>query len=920
MGTISSGVGLVSGINTEEIISQLLALEARPKTLVQKQNAVLTSQQVAIQDINAKLLALKSSVGSFINSRVFRSTSANSSNESVLTASSSTSATPGSYDFTVARLVSTQQVITQGLTDRDVTAVAPSGATLTFEFGPARLDSDTSLSQLNSGAGVPRGKVQITDRSSASAVIDLSQALTVEDVLEAINNATGISVTASVDGDRFQLADTSGSTSTNLSVKEVGGGTTAAGLGLVGSVASNTLTGSQVNRIGEDSFLTMLNDGNGVRSKDAVDDFRVTRRDGTTFDVDLEGAATIGDVIDKIDTASGGDVTASVNSDGTGLQLVDTSTDNGFTLQVTALNSSQAAADLGILTTDGDGDGTLVGSRVIASLNSKLVKNLRGGSGLTLGQVSITNRAGTATTVDLSSAQSVAELVDLINDAGAGVTASLNSAGNGVLLTDTTGSTASNLVVADVTGSAATQLGLAGSYAADSVDSGNVQVRYISESTLLSALNGGAGVTRGKFKITDSNGASATVDLTQGNEVTVEDVLSEINSRGLAVSARINDNGDGILIEDTGSGASKLKVEESGSTTARDLGILGEAAGAGDDLDGSFEKTVTLDSDDTLDDLVQKVNDAGLNIAATVVNDGSANNPFRLSLLSRVAGGAGRYVFDDGGLGLGATTLVEAQDALVFFGSSDPARGVALTSATNTLTAVVPGVTIDLHNVSTGSVKLTVTRDDSAITEAMSTFVERFNAVTETLDKYDTYDAEKEQRGLLLGDALVLRARNSLFNLLSGANSDVSTQFRTLAQIGVRVGQGGTVTFDEGKFRKALETDFEAVENLLTFKETETDPQTNETTITASGIGVDFNTLLENLTNTTTGTIAQRLDAIDSQLTLNNDRIEDLDAQLERKRLVLRAQFDAMEKALAEMQSQSNSLASLAALVPQIGS
>ena len=35
MGRISSGVGLVSGINTTQIIDQLMALEAQPKTLLQ---------------------------------------------------------------------------------------------------------------------------------------------------------------------------------------------------------------------------------------------------------------------------------------------------------------------------------------------------------------------------------------------------------------------------------------------------------------------------------------------------------------------------------------------------------------------------------------------------------------------------------------------------------------------------------------------------------------------------------------------------------------------------------------------------------------------------------------------------------------------------------------------------------------------
>ena len=127
MGQITSGVGLISGINTAQLIDQLLALEARPKELVEQRNAVLTSQQVAFQDINARLLALKLSAGSFTDERIFQATSATSSNESVLTVSSSASTVPGTFDFVVDRLVTTQQVVTGGFTDRDATGDRPVG-------------------------------------------------------------------------------------------------------------------------------------------------------------------------------------------------------------------------------------------------------------------------------------------------------------------------------------------------------------------------------------------------------------------------------------------------------------------------------------------------------------------------------------------------------------------------------------------------------------------------------------------------------------------------------------------------------------------------------------------------------------------------------------------------------------------------
>src|SRR4051794_8473898 len=106
MGTITSGVGLISGINTGQLIDQLIAIDSAPVTSLQQRNQEIQARQVAFQDINAKLLALKLSASSLADPKLFGSTTATSSNPTALTATTSAGATPGTYDFTVSRLVS----------------------------------------------------------------------------------------------------------------------------------------------------------------------------------------------------------------------------------------------------------------------------------------------------------------------------------------------------------------------------------------------------------------------------------------------------------------------------------------------------------------------------------------------------------------------------------------------------------------------------------------------------------------------------------------------------------------------------------------------------------------------------------------------------------------------------------------------
>src|SRR5262249_9188466 len=135
-------------------------------------------------------------------------------------------------------------------------------STLTFEPAAGRLDRDVQLSELNGGDGITRGHIRITDSTNASADIDLSRVATVNDVITAINSATGIHVSASVDGDHLVTHDAANG---SVTVADTGATTTATSLGIAGTAAGGTLTGTSVYRLRGTSSLQSLNDGNGIR-------------------------------------------------------------------------------------------------------------------------------------------------------------------------------------------------------------------------------------------------------------------------------------------------------------------------------------------------------------------------------------------------------------------------------------------------------------------------------------------------------------------------------------------------------------------------------------------------------------------------------------------------------------------------------
>lgn len=99
------------------------------------------------------------------------------------------------------------------------------------------------ISELNEGAGIDLGKIKITDRTGASAEIDLTQVETVQDVLNAINFNNDIKVTASVNqsGNSLNIVDNSGGFF-KLKVEEVDGNT-ASDLGILRQVSSDKIAG-----------------------------------------------------------------------------------------------------------------------------------------------------------------------------------------------------------------------------------------------------------------------------------------------------------------------------------------------------------------------------------------------------------------------------------------------------------------------------------------------------------------------------------------------------------------------------------------------------------------------------------------------------------------------------------------------------
>jgi flagellar hook-associated protein 2 len=635
MSRIQSSVGLITGIPIEETVNKLLAVAARPRDLLTERAKALDSERLAVTKLTSLMLAVEFEVNALSKSDLFQAKTVTSSDEETLKATLVEGANPaaGTHQFRPLQTAAAHQLVSSSFQSLDDLATE---GTLSFGFG-GFVDKGIALDELNSGAGVRRGVIRITDRAGNSAEIDLRLARTVDDVLDAINNNGQADVTAVAEGDAIRLVDGSGG-SGNLRVQEVGSGKTALDLGLAGiNVAANEATGADVLTLHAGTKLKSLNDGTGVPLA-AGNDLSITLADATTLNVDLGDATTLGDVLTALNAANPAKLSAAIAADGNRLELTDLTTGAGA-FAVTSVGTGTAAAALG-LTKAAVGD-TITGGRLTSGLRDTLISSLRGGQGLgTLGTIEISNRSAIDSNVNLAGAETLADIVDAINTQAVGVTASINEARNGIVLTDTTGANVTNLIVADGDANeTATALGIAVNAAVSTVNSGTLGRQQISRATLLSSLNGGKGVDIADIRITDSNGVSGAADLnTSGNEAkTIGDVIDRINAIATAnVEARINDTGDGILLIDHAAGAGSLKVAEVGkNTAAADLRLLGtseerDIGGVPKQvIDGTSRLTVDLsdlDEGGAAIPLASLNNGAGVDLGTFRITDRAGNS------------------------------------------------------------------------------------------------------------------------------------------------------------------------------------------------------------------------------------------------------------------------------------------------------
>jgi flagellar hook-associated protein 2 len=296
------------------------------------------------------------------------------------------------------------------------------------------------------------------------------------------------------------------------------------------------------------------------------------------------------------------------------------------------------------------------------------------------------------------------------------------------------------------------------------------------------------GATSGNDEIfTATAGASAVPG---AYEVEVQELASahQLSSNAFA-NGSSHVVGTGALTLSLGTESFSLDIDSSNNTLA---GIRDAINGASDNpgiratlISGAGGSRLVLTSANT-----------GAANAITVSQGGGGG----LALLTYSAGSPGNYA-----------QIAEAKDARVRIANA------TITSATNTITNAIDGVTLNLHetNALGETDTLTVSYDKSAVTSRVNNFVAAYNQLQTLVTKLRGYDAATKTAGPMLGDSLITGIESQLRRTITDAVPAAGNTYQTLASIGITTQANGQLQVDTAKLTKALDTNFEAVGQLF---------------------------------------------------------------------------------------------------------
>lgn len=311
-------------------------------------------------------------------------------------------------------------------------------------------------------------------------------------------------------------------------------------------------------------------------------------------------------------------------------------------------------------------------------------------------------------------------------------------------------------------------------------------------------------------------------------------------------------------------------------------------------INGQKTATITVDStNNTLDGIASAINAANAGVTASVITD---TKGARLSILSSTTGAAGQIGIANNTTGLTFNQAIQGKDA------SLTVDGIDISSGSNTVTGVIPGVTLTLQGANpTSPVALSVAPDTTQATSAVQSFVTNYNTAIQLVNAQFVYDQATKFSQPLAGDSTLMVVQQQLYSAIGYTTPGSNNGITSLSSIGITVNNDGTLAVDSTKLGNALTKQNGDVQNFLQATDT--------------GFAQVFNKTLTSMTDPTQGALQVELSNINSNVSALTAQINDFETRMTDRQQALINQYsqinvtlEQLPTLLAQINSQVGSL------------
>ncbi|NYF81055.1 flagellar filament capping protein FliD [Granulicella arctica] len=290
----------------------------------------------------------------------------------------------------------------------------------------------------------------------------------------------------------------------------------------------------------------------------------------------------------------------------------------------------------------------------------------------------------------------------------------------------------------------------------------------------------------------------------------------------------------GVLSEKQGSSSDTNVLTLTGATSASVAGShtvvvksLAETSSnysdtltnADDTLSGSITiqvgsgtaQTVTVDSSsDSLSTLATAINSADIGVNASVITDANGS---RLSLVSSTSGSAGQLTITSALTDSTTGNSIGFSVGQTGVNASLTVDGISVSSASNTVTNAIPGVTFQLLSALPGTqVQVQITNDDTDVSTALSTFVTAYNAVVKDITTQEGKDSSGNAEPLYGSPTLSLLQTQLSQAMIAGT---ASGSISSVTQLGISFNTDGTLSLNTDTLQSTLDSDYSDVVGYL---------------------------------------------------------------------------------------------------------